>query len=76
MRTSGLQADTANDLEAASQERHAGKTPTRERTMTHKHNLDEFTPWKIESYELHDAQRTADRRRPDADRRRTIPTRT
>ena len=22
--------------------------------MTHKHNLDEFTPWKIESYELHD----------------------
>ena len=22
--------------------------------MTHKHNLDRFTPWKIESYELHD----------------------
>ena len=22
--------------------------------MTHKHNLDEFTPWKIESYEFHD----------------------
>ena len=23
--------------------------------MTHKHNLDDFTPWKIESYELHEA---------------------
>ena len=23
--------------------------------MTHKHNLDRFTPWKIESYELHDS---------------------
>ena len=22
--------------------------------MTHKHNLDEFTPWKVDSYELHE----------------------
>ena len=54
MRTGDLQADTANDLGAASQERHADETAAREPTMTHKHNLDEFTPWKIESYELHD----------------------
>ena len=34
--------------------------------MTHKHNLDEFTPWKIESYELHDTY-THGEPPPDAD---------
>ena len=34
--------------------------------MTHKHNLDKFTPWKIESYELHDTY-THGEPPPDAD---------
>ena len=53
-RSRNRQSDVADDPEIASTEHPPSERGPRNQTMTHKHKLDEFTPWKVESYDLHD----------------------